>query len=60
MGSLESVGGGASFHFSGTQSSPGKANRGEQKGKGGDSTLLSAATSGKVEDSGHVGEEPQL
>lgn len=57
MGSLELGGGVASLHFSGARGSwlTGRTQR-ERR----DRTLLSAANSGKVEDSGHVEEEPRL
>lgn len=58
MGSLEFVGGGASFYFAGLGSSPGMANGRTERGRGlpPDGGLLSTAKSGEVEVSGHVGE----
>lgn len=56
MGSLELVGGVASLHFSRARGSWLTGRTGQERR---DSTLLSAANSGKVEDSGHVEEEPR-
>jgi len=55
MGSPELVGGVASLHFSGAR---GSWLTGRTEWERRDRTLLSAANSGNVEDSGHVEEEP--
>lgn len=57
MGSPELVGGVASLHFSGAR---GSWLTGRTEWERRDRTLLSAANSGNVEDSGHVEEEPWL